>query len=163
MLARCQQIPVCHWSSPGFVRLSHKPTATVIGSSRKPLVTSALSKYSLAFSFTQNGDDGGGRVGRGERMGWGPRGSHIYHTLTQLYLNVHSENCARAEKFNFHSTHTQINAHTSLHVTTSASPSSSLSSASVTGLTRQKPTPGSGTLSKWKAVFLFTLRHGMKF
>lgn len=71
--ASSQQIPVCLWSSPGFVRLSHKPTPTVIGLSLKPLVTSALSKYSLAFSFTQNGEDewGGGvygGVGKSKRV-----------------------------------------------------------------------------------------------
>lgn len=56
------QIPVCHWCR--FVRLSHLPTPTVIGASLKPLVTSALSKYSHAFSFTQIGEGkrGGGGV-----------------------------------------------------------------------------------------------------
>lgn len=72
LLRVIQQIPVRHWSSPGFVRLSHLPTPTVIGSSLKPLVTSALSKYSHAFSFTQIGEGvrweervhGGGGAGK---------------------------------------------------------------------------------------------------
>lgn len=40
-LAGSLRIPVCRRSGPEFVRLSHKATPTVIGSSLKPLVTSA--------------------------------------------------------------------------------------------------------------------------
>lgn len=106
MAASSQQIPVRHWSSPGFVRLSHKPTPTVIGSSLKPLVTSALSKYSLAFSFTENGEDGGWWGGR--RV-WGCREVqegliYVIHTLGWALLYtfklVHLQNNA-----NFQSTH----------------------------------------------------------
>lgn len=84
-----RQIPVRHWSSPGFVRLSHLPTPTVIGSSLKPLVTSALSKYSHAFSFTQ--------IGGGERMhGGGCRKvcvvAHVGHLHTLVELNCTHEN-----------------------------------------------------------------------
>ena len=160
MAASSQQIPVRHWSSPGFVRLSHKPTPTVIGSSLKPLVTSALSKYSLAFSFTGNGEDGGwwggdvyGGVGKSKRvsfMSYTPSAEH-YCTLLNLFT------CRIMLIFKVH-THTHTCACASSHVTILII-TFVIIAISVCGGTD----PSSTHTREREAVFLFTLRHVMKF